>query len=114
MNLDEFKVGYLSTVRVDFGDDYLILREPTGAEAAQLAPKRDVDGLAIFRILPGLIVDHSFTFTKKDGSEVKAQAEKVSEVICSRVSGLATITRALGDLMGNPPTKEDGSATSSE
>jgi hypothetical protein len=116
MNLDEFKAGYLSTARVEFGDDgdYIVLREPTGAEAAQLAPKRDPDGLALFRLLPSLIVEHTFTFKKKDGTEEKAKAEKVAEMLSSRVSWVAEITRALTGIMSVPLTKGEGSATSSE
>jgi hypothetical protein len=116
MNLDEFKAEYVKTVQIELGDggDFVTLREPTGIESTNFGAGRDTDGLAFYRLFPSLIVDHSFTFKKKDGTEEKAKAQAVAEMLYSRNEWVAEIVKAWNTILFYPSEKGKESATSSE
>jgi hypothetical protein len=115
MNLGDFKAEYVKTIKIDLGDarDFVTLREPTGIESTQFSEKNNGDGMSFYKLMPALIVDHSFTFTK-GGKEEKATNQAVTDMLYSRNEWISEIITAWNTILFYPKKKGDESATSSE
>jgi len=77
MDLKEAQEKLIFTVRYDIDDaDYIVLREPTMAEAREFSTDGAENVQALEKIFPSCIIEHSFT----DGG-VKATNKDVAKVL---------------------------------
>lgn len=79
MELSEAKQKYIFTTRIEFDDDFIVLREPSQEEIVNLKKEKEDDvGLvdSMEKLFSGCLVDHSFTKAGK-----KASNNEVYEVL---------------------------------
>lgn len=90
MELSEAKTKYIQKVKIKIGEyDYIELREPTSKEVVGFSENSSENAKILQQILPGCILDHSFTT-----NGVKASAKEVAEFIISSATLFTSIIPA--------------------